>query len=116
VIRLLRRAWAEQRPLLLAFVAALGLTLVFAIAEVRLVERWSDRAGRDPALAGWMTLRYVAHSWNVPPEVITGALALERPPSGKRITLSDLAAARGVPLDSLTATLQTAIDRHRAGP
>ncbi len=112
---MLRRAWREQRPLLIAFVAALGLMLGFAVAEFRSVERWVGPEGADPPIAGWMTPRYVAHAWDVPPEVVAEALALGRDGTGKRVTLRDLAAARGVALETMAADLEAAILRHRAG-
>lgn len=113
MIRLLRRAWREQRPLLLAFLVALILTVGFAIAEFRVVERWTGPGSRDPEIAGWMTPRYVAHSWQVPPQVVAEALSLDRGGTGKRVTLRDLARDRGVPLEQLVAALETAIARHR---
>jgi hypothetical protein len=71
-------------------------------------------AHRDEAIAGWMTPRYIAHSWDVPPETIGAALGLEPGRSGRPPTLERLAEERGVPLAELEAAVAAAIARHRA--
>ena len=62
-----------------------------------------------------MTPRYVAMSWGVPPEVVGDALVLERDSSGRRMTLADLAAARGMDVDAMAAQVTEAIEAYRAG-
>ncbi len=54
-----------------------------------------------------MTPRYVALSWDVPPEDIIGALS---------ITRDELAKERGIPVETLAADLEAAIAAFRAGP
>ena len=62
---------------------------------------WSDPAHRNQNIAGWMTPRYVGHSWQVPPEVIATALGLTQDGSGRRITLADIAESQGSDMAAL---------------
>lgn len=106
-------AGRRRRLLLAAFLAALALTVFFGVRAVLFAVYWHDPAHRDEAIAGWMTPRYVAHSWNVPPEVVAAAIDLEPGAAGRRPTLERIAAAEGVPLPELTARIETAIARYR---
>ncbi len=107
--------WRGHRLLVLAFAAALALTVLLAVRTLLFTLHWSDPARQDQAIAGWMTPRYVALSWDVPSEVVAGALELDRDGSGRRITLAELADGRGVPVADLAAALDRAIAAHRAG-
>jgi hypothetical protein len=75
---------------------------------------WADPDHHNQAIAGWMTPRYVANSWHVPPEAVGNALGLnvEKP---RRITLDQLARERGVPLSDLVDKLQAAIAAQNSG-
>jgi hypothetical protein len=99
----------------LALGVALLLALVFALRFGMAIRQWSV-AATDPDLAGWMTPRFVAHSWNVPPEAILQSLPLAPDETGRRVTLAELAEARGVPLAQLLEELRLAIATYRAGP
>ena len=104
--------WARHRWLLLATVAALALAVFFGVRAVLFGLYWSGH--RDETIAGWMTPRYVAMSWDVPPEVVGEALALAPDGSGRRITLADLAAERGMSVEALGAEVAVAIAQYRA--
>lgn len=110
----LRRLWRDHRLLLLAFLAALAVTLFFGVRTIGFLIYWNDPRHQDQPLAGWMTPRYVAHSWDVPPEVIGTALGLEGPPKGGPVRLEELAAERGMTMAQLNDMLMTAIEAHRA--
>ena len=110
---MVRHLWQSHRWLLLGFLAALALTLFFAGRAAVFAVYWSQH--RDEAIAGWMTPRYVAMSWDVPPEVVGDAMALSRDGTGRRTTLAEIAAARGMSLDALEAELAAAIAAYRAG-
>ncbi len=105
-------AWRRHKLLATAFAAALLLTLFFAIRTAVFAVYWSDPAHRDQVLEGWMTPRYVAHSWRVPPEVMEAAVG--ETPARRRPTLDAIAEHQGVPLADLTARLEAAIAAHRA--
>lgn len=109
----IRRMWQDAPWLTAAFVVAFGLTLFFASRFVAGAIYWSDPAHRDVPPAAWMTPRFVAHSWRLPPDVVAATLALAHDGSGGRITLGQLAAERGVPVEDLIAALEEAIARHR---
>lgn len=108
----LARLWRERRALVLAFCAAVLLAVFFAVRSALFWAHWSDPARRDEPLAGWMTPRYVALSWNVDRAVVGEALGLE-PGGGRRMTLAEIAAAQGVPLSELEARLMAAIEAAR---
>jgi hypothetical protein len=109
----LGHVWREQRVLLAAAVIALLMALFFAVRLAVFALYWSEH--RDEAIAGWMTPRYIAHSWGVPPAVIGEALGLEPGVrSGPPPTLERIAAERGEPLAEVEAAVAAAIARHRA--
>ncbi|MBD3677060.1 MAG: hypothetical protein HUJ27_01505 [Rhodobacteraceae bacterium] len=87
--------------------------LFFAIRLTVFTIYWSDPDHRDQPIAGWMTLRYVVHSWDVPPEVVAGALSLEMDGTGRRVTLEELGARRGVSVQELARDLDRAIREYR---
>lgn len=107
-----RRGW-RRSGLILALAIAAVLTLGFAGRATYLAVYWSDPAHREQEIAGWMTPRYVAMSWDVPPEVIAAALELERDGTGRRITLEALADARGTTPEALAERLRTSIEAYR---
>jgi hypothetical protein len=110
---MIRRLWSRHRWLLVGFCAAAALAILFAVRAVISMQDWPEHADED--IEGWMTPRYVALSWDVPPEVIVGALSIPRDGTGRRITLEELAKDRGVPVDTLAADLEAAIVAYRAG-
>jgi len=108
---------SRRRPprwLLAAFVLAAAVTAFFALRMVVAAIRWSDPELRDQPIAGWMTPRYVAMSWQVPPEVIAEALEADAGGSLRGRTLEQIAAARGIPADALAEALKDAITAYRA--
>ena len=110
--------WRHNRLLLLAFAAALCVTLLFALRAALFALYWNDPAHRDQPIEGWMTPRYVAHSWDVPRAVMVEVLGTDGPPrDGKPQPLRMMADERGVPLDQVIAEIETAIAAFRAaGP
>ncbi len=111
---MIARLWRDHRLLLVAFVVAAGLAGLFGVRAVVMAIRWHGIEATDAPLAGWMTPRYVSHSWQVPPEVVGAALGIDQN-KPRRVTLEQLAEDRGVPLQTLIDGLQAGIDRFRAG-
>jgi uncharacterized protein (DUF58 family) len=111
---MIRALWRRHRWLFVAFLAAVALALLFAVRVAIYMQDWPEHADED--IEGWMTPRYVALSWDVPPDVIVGALSIPRDGSGRRITLDELAKERGIPVETLAADLEAAIAAFRAGP
>lgn len=114
MIGALERLWQQNRMLLLAFVLACALTLFFGVRMVLTTIYWGDPAHRDQPVEGWMTPRYVAHSWQVPPEVVLDALGLEdKRRSGKPPTLASIANERDEPLSEIERRVEDAIAGFR---
>ncbi len=110
----LTRLWRENRVLFACFALSCALTVFFAARLVAFWIYWADPTHRDQAIAGWMTPRYVAHSWDAPPEMIAAALDLERGRAGRPLTLAEIAAGRGESVESIGDRLEAAIAAHRA--
>lgn len=106
--------WQQHRLALLAFATALLLTVFFGVKSVSQFIYWNDPQHQDQALAGWMTPRYVARSYDVPPEVVQGAFALDAGAPPRRISLETLAAERGVTTQALQLRLDRAVAAWRA--
>jgi hypothetical protein len=111
---LLLRIWRDAPFLSLGLVAALILVGYFAVKLTLGALYWTDPARQNVPLAGWMTPRFVAHSWSVPPDLVATTLDLERDGTGQRVTLKQLAARKGVPVTALITDLEVAIAAFRA--
>lgn len=110
-----RRRRHLKWPLIAAFCVALGAMGVYAVRTTVDVARWTDPARQGQSLAGWMTPRYVAHSYKLPPELVAAALGIDPSDPPRRKSLSEIAEERGVPVQSLLDALEAAIAAHRAG-
>lgn len=111
------RKWSMKRRLLVpGFVLAVVLTIFFAGRLFFFTLYWSDPAHQDQSLQGWMTPRYIGHSWQISPEYIAHSLDLDALLNGerRRITLSEIAKERGQTLTQITTELDTAIAAFRA--
>ena len=104
--------WRQHRGLVLALVAACLVTLFFAIRLTVSTLYWAGH--RDAALAGWMTVGYVAHSYDVDRLRLAEALGLD-PSQRPRLTLDEIAARSGMPLAEVEATVLAVIAAERAG-
>lgn len=104
--------WHRHRLLLSAFVLTTLIALFFATRFLISVLYWSDPAHRDQPLEGWMTIGYVAHSYDVPRDKLIEMLKLA-PPEGKdrktRPNLEQIAEDRGQTFDALKAEIDAAI-------
>jgi hypothetical protein len=107
----LRHLWRRHPVTLLAFVLAVVLALFLGFRFTVHAVYWSRH--RDDALAGWMTIGYVAQSYRVDRDDLSLALGVE-PGSGRRLTLDDLARQSGRPVSELEESLRAAIAEARA--
>jgi hypothetical protein len=107
----LRRLWRRRRGLLLATGIAALLALFFAGRFLLHVFVWEGR--QDEPLAPWMTLGYVARSYDVDRDDLAQALGLDRP---GRLSLAQIAARSGRTLPEVEAELRAAIARARGAP
>lgn len=100
--------WGHHRILLAVFALGGAATLFFA---VRLVAFWLYWAAPDhdrAPLEGWMTVGYIARSWQLPPEEVL-ALTGSTLEGGRPMTLAAIAAANGESLPALIARLEAAL-------
>jgi len=113
VTSLLCRIWRAAPIATIILGVAIAVSVFFAVRLVAFWIYWADPAHRNQAIEGWMTPGYVAYSWDVPREVTFGALDLP-PKPGERVTLADLAQARGVSVEALAAELRSEISAYRS--
>ena len=114
MIRFVKRLWSAAPLATLVLALALVGAGVFGGRTVAAWLYWRDPARQEQPIAGWMTPRYIAHSWDVPREVMETALGDLGPLSGGPRPLARLAADQGVPLEVLITRLETAIAVYRA--
>jgi hypothetical protein len=108
ILRLLR----GHRLLAFAFALALGLTVFFGVRLAVSTYYWSQH--RDAPLAEWMTLGFVANSYDVDHLALVAALGLD-PNLRARLTLAQIADRTGRPLPEVVATIEATIAAER-GP
>lgn len=110
---MLRTLWTHHRIAVIVFAAACCIALVFAVRLALFSVYWSDPERRDAAIEGWQSPGYIAMSWKVPREVIAEALDLDEG-ARPRQSLARIAAARGVPVETLISDVKAAIAAVRA--
>ena len=100
-----------QWLVLIAFIAALVVTVFFAYRTYQRAEYW--RQHRDEPIAGWMRVGWVANSYHVPPTVLHTAIGLP-PDVPDRRPLSKIAEDQGRSFDELKSDLEKGIADFRA--
>ena len=108
-IRYFKRAWNAAPIATAMLVLALVASVYFGVRSAT----HPMRVEREQDIAAWMTPRYIVRSWSVPPEVILNALDLPRPPPDGPMSLAQLAAQRGVPVEQIIAEAEAAIAAFR---
>ena len=112
--QIIAHLWQSHRPAVLLFLAALAVMVFFALRFLWAVFYWANPLHLHQPPAPWMTPRYGAHSWQVPPQQV--AEALQIPPGlPARPTLQDIAKARDLPVDVLLAQLQARLQAMQGG-
>ncbi|MBA3945207.1 MAG: hypothetical protein H0X37_11665 [Herpetosiphonaceae bacterium] len=106
------RSWSRWL-LLLGFVAALGVTFIFVMRAVEHARPLRQRT--DPAIRGWMTIPFVAHSYHVPPSVLYQALGLQ-PVRGDQHMLTTIAQLQGRTVSAEATILRQAVTQFRVSP
>ncbi len=107
---MIRDLWEHNRPALLAFAVALVALGVFGVRTFASAVYWYDPAHQDQPLAPWMTPRYVAKSYDLPPSIMREALMLAPDGPPRRIRLDRLALEKGVTLEVLQARVEAAAE------
>lgn len=111
IIARLWRLRPAQRAVVAAFVLAALASLFFATRFTVQAIYWSNH--REEPLAGWMTIGYVAHSYDVAPGRLREALG---PPAGTpdRRPIAEIAASLGLSTEEALERLREAIERARS--
>lgn len=110
----IKTLWTDHRLAFTAFLMLLCATCFFAFKGIAAAVYWNDPRHQDQPLAEWMTLRYVAQSYNIPPEVIGPALYFDPAEAPRRARLDNIAAENGVTLDTLQQRVTQATATFRA--
>lgn len=107
----LKKLWRHNRWLTLAFLVTLTLALLFIIRAGVFFVYWQNHA--EEPIQGWMTIRYIAKSYRVDPELVHEAIGLGHEGPDRR-PLIRIARDTEQPLDKLTQAIVTAIEADRA--
>ena len=107
----MKTLWQQHKLLILGFLVALLLTVYLSLRLVADVVYWPQH--RDAEISGWMTIGYVAHSYDVDKEVLTVALNIESD-LRKHLTLKAIADAQEIPMLELRDSLLNAIATERS--
>lgn len=110
----IKTLWTHHRIPFVGFVTLLCFACYFAINAIAAAIYWNDPRHQDQPLAAWMTPRYVAQSYDIPPDVLGPALFLDPTEPPRRLRLEDIAAANGVTLDTLQQRITDATAAFRA--
>ena len=110
--RMKKLAWRHWL-LIGLFLVALFAVGFFGFRAIRRAVYWSNH--KDEQIKPWMSVRYVAHSYRVPPPVLFQALGLEPTPRDKR-PLRIIASEQNRPVEVLISKLDEAIKRFRQSP
>lgn len=106
--------WKHQRMAFLTFITLLCVACYFAFNAIAAAVYWNDPRHRDQPLAAWMTPRYLALSYSIPPEILGPALFFDPADPPRRLRLDDIADANGVTLDTLQQRITEATTAFRS--
>lgn len=109
----LRHLWRDHRAVVVAFVLASAITLVFLGRFAVSALYWANPANHDVAIKSWMTPGYVARSYGVAPDVVFTAIPYV-PIPGKPRTIAEIAQETGTTTAAVTAAIAGAIATARA--
>jgi len=98
----------RQWLFILGFVVSLVIVVVFALQAFR----HAPRPRADEPIRPWMTIPYIAHSYNIPSYVLYQALGVPRISRDRR-PLMTIARQQNRPVASLIVVLQDAIKHSR---
>ena len=105
--------WKVRPWLTSAFLLACALTLFFAVRFSIQTVYWASH--QEVPVQPWMTVGYVARSWDLDGREIDAIAGLPLPEvKGRPQPLSEIAADRGVPVAEVIADVEAAIETLRA--
>ena len=77
---------------------------------------WGDPARRMQPVEPWMTPGYIARAWRLPRGAVLEALKAPVPPPNGPMDLEELAAFRGVPLETVLGEAEALVAPQRTPP
>ncbi|PCJ76404.1 MAG: hypothetical protein COA53_03925 [Rhodobacteraceae bacterium] len=108
----MKKLWSDHKLLVLGFLAALILTSMLFVRFIADVVYWPQH--QDQTISGWMTVGYVAHSYDVDKDKLVEALGIETN-LRRHLTLTAIADSQDRPLPELrNALLKVIIDQRAA--
>ena len=109
--------WRKHPLGVIAFALALALTVFFAARLVVRTIYWANPAHHEQQIQGWMTVGYIARSWDIDPRALDALVGLPPPEvKGHPQPLSEIAKDRNLPVDTLIARVSAAIAQLQAKP
>jgi hypothetical protein len=104
----MKRLWLARPWLTSAFVLACAVTLFFTGRMVVQAVYWQTH--QEMPVEPWMTVGYIARSWDLDPMQLDKLSGLPLPEvKGRPQPLSEIARDRGVPVADLVADVEKAI-------
>ena len=98
----------------IGFVLGLVAMVFFGGRLVYFSLYWSNPAHQNQPIEAWMTIGYVAHSYDVPRERLIEALAIDRARIGRRRTLNEIAEDKGMAFADLKGEIDRVLVALRA--
>lgn len=95
-----------------AFVVATAAALFFLGLFVVRAVYWEMHS--EVPVRPWMTVGYVGRSWDLDPREIDRIAGLPMPERGHPLTLREIAADRGVPVEAIVAEVEAAVAELKA--
>ena len=105
--------WRARPVLVFCFVLACAATLFFGVRFAAQAVYWSNPAHREQSVQGWMTVGM--QRWFVPVDDAVAGLPLPQE-KGHPQPLSEIAADRGVPVQTVIDAVERAIEQLRVQP
>ncbi len=116
MISRLKHLWQNHRIALALFCATVALIGYFAVQTISSAIYWMDPKHHDQPIKPWMTPRYIAQSYDLPPFVVGSALLFEMDAPTRRVSLDDIATRNSLTLDDLQDRIDAAAAAWRADP
>ncbi|NNE89959.1 MAG: hypothetical protein HKN27_17980 [Silicimonas sp.] len=109
-----KRLWSAAPVATTVLIVALAASAVFGVRSAVFWWKAPPWAERRQEIAAWMTPRYVARSWGLPPRELAEAISAPIPPPDGPMSLEELAAFRGVQIEQVIAEARAAIAAFHA--
>jgi len=106
----MKKLWSDHKLLILGFLAALMVTTALFMRLIADVAYWPHH--QDDTISGWMTVGYVAHSYDVDKDALIVALGIETD-LRRLLTLKAIADGQDTTMVELRNTLLKAIINER---